>query len=108
MEAATEEDSGPSIVGDSKWLIGTQQRNRGSLHQDVWAGYGSELASTGGTLAVNAVGGWWKNNRRKDRVSLPIRYGLLVSLRTAATGVDLYAPIAVELGVPVEAVAIEI
>jgi len=108
QEAATEEDNGPSVVGDAKWLVGTQQRNRGSLHQDVWEGFGSELASTGGTLAVNAVGGWWKNNRRKDRVDLPIRYGLLVSLRTAATGVDLYAPIAVELGVPVEAVAIEV
>ncbi len=106
--SGTEEDGGPSVVGDAKWLIGSQQRDRGSLHQDIWTGYGAELASTGGVLAVHAVGGWWKNNKRKDRVNLPVRYGLLVSLRTAAQGVDLYEPIAVELGVSAEAVAIEI
>jgi hypothetical protein len=61
-----------------------------------------------GVLAVHAVGGWWKNNRRKDRTNLPVRYGLLVSLRTPAADVDLYTPVAVELKVPVTEVAIEI
>lgn len=103
-----EEGGGPSAIGDAKWLVGPKQRDRGSLHQDIWTGYGAELATTGGGLAVNAVGGWWKNNNRKDRVDLPVRYALLVSLRTAAQGVDLYEPIAVELGIPTAAVAIDI
>ncbi len=85
-----------------KWLLGPNQRNRGSLHQDIWRGHGAELATTG-SIAVHAVGGWWKNNRRADRKELPVRYALLVSLRTSAQDVDLYTPIAVALGVPVAA-----
>ena len=107
QDAADEEDGDSSLVGDSKWVIGPQQRNRGSLHQDVWRGYGTELAATGGTIAVNAIGGWWKNNRRRDRVDLPVRYSLLVSLRTATEGVNLYASVAAELEVPTEAVAVQ-
>ena len=106
--AADEEGGSRSSSDADQWLLGTQQRHRGSLHQDIWSGYGAELAATGGTLAVHAVGGWWKNNNRKDRVDLPVRYGLLVSLRTAAQGVDLYEPIAVELGIPTEVAVIEI
>ena len=41
-------------------------------------------------------------------MDLPVRYGLLISLRTAATDVDLYTPIAVELSVPIEAAMIEV
>jgi len=78
------------------------------LHQDVWSGYGPQLAATGRVLAVHAVGGWWNNNRRKDRVELPVRYALLVSVRTKAEDVDVYTPIATELSNPIEAVAIEV
>jgi hypothetical protein len=108
-EASVEEegDARPDS-GTGNWLVGVDQRNRGSLHQDVWSGYGAQLARSGGVLAVHAVGGWWKNNRRRDRTDLPVRYALLVSLRTRVEDVDLYAPIATALSVPVEAVAVEI
>ena len=107
-EAATEEDGAArsSIAADS-WTVGPVQRNKGSLHQDIWSGHGAELATTG-VIAVHAVGGWWKNNRRKDRQDLLVRYALLVSLRTPAQDVDIYTPIATEIGVPVVATAIEI
>ncbi|MCQ3806867.1 MAG: S8 family peptidase [Acidimicrobiaceae bacterium] len=105
--ARDEEGGSRSNSDQDQWVLGTQQRHRGSLHQDIWLGHGTELAATGCNLAVHAVGGWWKNSKREDRVDLPVRYSLLVSLKTAATGVDLYEPIAVELGVPTEAVAIE-
>lgn len=95
-------------TGSDNWTVGPSQRNKGSLHQDIWSGYGAQLATTGGVLAVHAVGGWWKNNRRKDRVDRPVRYALLVSLRTPAIGVDLYTPIATSLSIPVEAAAIEV
>lgn len=85
-----------------RWFIGAQQRHYGSLHQDEWHGTGAELAASS-RIAVYPVGGWWKNNRRKDRTNLPIRYSLIVSLRTDETAIDLYTPIATELGVPVTA-----
>jgi hypothetical protein len=107
-EAAHEEDgTTPPASGTDNWTVGPNQRNKGSLHTDVWVSDAASLADVG-VLAVHAVGGWWKNNRRKDRTNLPVRYGLLVSLRTPAADVDLYTPVAVELKVPVTEVAIEI
>lgn len=108
-EATVEEEGGTSPAsGSDNWTVGPNQRNQGSLHQDIWSGYGAQLAGTGGVLAVHAVGGWWKNNRRKDRIDLPVRYALIVSLRTKAEDVDIYTPIANALSIPTEAVAIEI
>ena len=107
-EASVDEEGGSSATDSGNWTVGPDQRNKGSLHQDIWSGDGPHLATTGGVLAVHAVGGWWKNNRRKDRVDLPIRYALLVSLKTRSENVDLYTPIATSLGVPTEAAAIEV
>lgn len=84
--------SGSDQPEEAKWLIGPTQR-RGSLRQDVWEGYGAELASTGGYLAVYPVGGWWKYKRVKQRQDMLLRYSLIVSLKTAEQTVDLYTPI---------------
>ena len=106
---ASDEEGGfsGSASTTDKWTVGYDQRIKGSLHQDIWSGHGAELATTG-TISVHPVGGWWKNNKRKDRQDLPVRYSLIVSLRTPAQEIDLYTPIATEIGVPVEGVAIEI
>jgi len=108
-QQASDEESGSTASASTadKWTVGFDQRIKGSLHQDIWRGHGAELATTG-TISVHPVGGWWKNNKRKDRQELPVRYSLIVSLRTPAQEVDLYTPIATEIGVPVEGVAIEI
>jgi len=81
------------------WLVGPVGRSLGSLHQDEWTGTGQELAATG-SIAVYPVGGWWKSNGRADRASRPVRYALVVSLRTDRQDVDLYTPVANELRVP--------
>ena len=83
-------------------MIGANQRNVGSLHQDIWEGSGAELAEAG-VLAVHPVGGWWKNSRSKERINHAVRYALVVSLRTAAQDVDLYTPIAAQLELPISA-----
>jgi hypothetical protein len=93
-----EEGAGKTSSGSERWLVGPQARNLGSLHQDVWEGTGTDLADSG-VLAVNPIGGWWKNSKRKDRVDQPVRYSLTVSLRTAEEGVDLYAPVAAQIPV---------
>lgn len=102
-EAQDEEAGNRPASGSDRWFIGSNQRNLGSLHQDMWEGTGAELADCG-LIAVHPVGGWWKNNKRADRADLPLRYGLIVSLRTPEVGVDLYTPIAVQLAVPIEAI----
>jgi hypothetical protein len=106
-EASQEEAHGTITRGSPEWIIGPNQRNTGSLHQDVWVGTGSKLAACN-SIAVHAVGGWWKNNRRRDRMDLPVRYSLVVSLRTRQEHVDLYTPVAVELDVPIESAIVEI
>lgn len=101
-EAQDEEAGARPPSGSERWLVGGNQRNLGSLHQDIWEGYGAALADCS-LIAVHPVGGWWKNNKRGDRANLPLRYSLIVSLRTATQDVDLYSPIAVQLTVPVVA-----
>ena len=100
-DARTEEGGGRPAGGQVSWLVGANQRNYGSLHQDVWETSGAELASTG-RLAVYPVGGWWKNAKKRERVDQSVRYSLVVSLKTAATDVDLYTPVANLLRVPIE------
>lgn len=105
--AGREEGGGTSSSsGVDRWLIGPQTRNSGSLHQDIWLGAGADLAECG-LVAVHPIGGWWKNGSRRDRRELPVRYSLIVSLATDEQGVDIYEPIAIDLEVPVRAVAIE-
>ncbi len=87
-DAGTEEAGGRPAASRVKWVVGAYQRNLGSLHQDIWETSGIELAQSG-KLAVYPVGGWWKNNRRRDRVDKAVRYALVVSLRTTESGVDL-------------------
>ncbi|WP_310964725.1 S8 family peptidase [Nocardioides terrisoli] len=98
-DARTEEAGGRPDGGQVKWLVGAYQRNLGSLHQDVWPTSGVELAQSG-KLAVFPVGGWWKNNNAKARVDQPVRYALVISLKTSAQGIDLYTPIANTLKIP--------
>ena len=99
---AEEEGSARPSGGSDRWLLGPNQRNLGSLHQDVWDGSGAELAEAG-VIAVHPVGGWWKYGQRKDRMDFRVRYALLVSLKTAEQGVDLYTPIATQLELPIAA-----
>lgn len=47
------------------------------------------------------VGGWWEDNTRKDRASLPICYGLIVSLATDVV-TDIYSSIAAQVNIPTE------
>jgi hypothetical protein len=65
----------------------------------MWRTSGTESAQSG-KLAVFPVGGWWKNNSAKARVDQPVRYALVVSLRTEAIDVDLYTPVAKLVGIP--------
>ena len=104
---AQDEDTGARPPGQDRdrWLVGNNQRNLGSLHQDIWDGTGAELADSD-LIAVYPVGGWWKNNKRADRADLPLRYSLIVSLRTPNQDIDLYTPIATQLTLPI-AVEIE-
>jgi hypothetical protein len=101
IAAGEEGDDAPQTErsADKRWYIGSL-RNSGSLHADIWTGTGADLANSG-YIGITPVGGWWKDNGRSDRTELPIRYALLVSLRTDAVAADIYTPIAAQIGIPV-------
>jgi len=101
LAEAEEGGTQPAAGPEPKWVIGPSYRSRGSLHADMWYGTAAELADCG-VIGVYPVGGWWKNTHRTERLDLAVRYALLVSLRTPDIAVDLYTPIANQIGVPVQ------
>jgi hypothetical protein len=60
----------------------------------------AELA-TRGRVAVFPVTGWWKELPSRDQSSRGARYALLLSIESPAEDVDLWTPVAQEVGLPV-------
>jgi len=83
---------------DPGWEIGPTHRNRGSIHSDWWTGAAADLAERG-YLAVFPVGGWWKE--RSQLQQMPVRYSLIVTVKTPETTLDIYTPVANQIGVEV-------
>jgi hypothetical protein len=101
-QRALDEDEDKPTTGDSEgWFLGEQARNKGSIHSDVWTGTAADLAERG-VIGVYPVSGWWKDQPKRDRSALGARYALVVAIETEAEGVDIWTPVAVEIGVPVE------
>lgn len=98
-----EEEQVDSMKDDRNWELGPQLRCKGSIHSDTWNGTAAELAECG-VLAVFPVTGWWKERPHLERWNRPARYSLLITLETPRADVDIYTPIAAQIGVPVETV----
>lgn len=96
--AIDESGERPSTESDSAdWFLGSVLRGKGSLHHDLWAGTAAELADRG-CLAIYPVTGWWKERNERAR---SCRYALVVSIDVPNVDVDIYTPVAAQIGVPV-------
>ena len=92
--AARDEETGTQQRDtDPSWLVGKQQRHRGSLHGDIWRGSAADLASRG-NIAVYPTSGWWKTRPALKKYDQLARYALVVSIRAPETKVDLYTEVA--------------
>jgi hypothetical protein len=102
-KAAWDEDEDEVDQGsdDRNWELGQQLRCKGSIHSDTWIGTAAELAASG-TIAVFPVTGWWKERPHLECWHKQSRYSLVVTIETDDVDVDLYTPIANQIGVPVE------
>jgi hypothetical protein len=99
--ALAEDERRPAIDSDaSEWFFGPEQRVVGSLHTDVWTGTAADLAQRG-SIAVFPVTGWWKERPDRDRSEAGARYSLIVSIETPGQEVDIWTPVATEVGIPV-------
>ncbi len=87
-------------AGDSdNWTVGTDNRHRGSIHQDTWKGSAAELGSKP-CIVVYPVSGWWRLRPHLRRYEDNVRYALVVSLRSPDQAVDLYTPIVQQITIP--------
>lgn len=99
--AAVQEENGEHTdPKDPSWVLGDRQRNKGSLHQDIWKGTAADLANRG-QLAVYPAAGWWRTRPKLERYNLPARYSLLISIRTPETETDLYNAVAQQIAMPI-------
>ncbi|MGP1373350.1 MAG: S8 family peptidase [Almyronema sp.] len=89
---AHEEGETVSFKKDKGWFLGTELRNRGSLHSDIWTGTAADLAAKD-AIGVHPVGGWWKERPTHNRWNEQIRYALIVSIRVTGEGADIYTPV---------------
>lgn len=99
--ARVEEEGGRSKTEDPNWVVGTQNRHKGSLHSDIWRGRAADLASRG-VIGVYPALGWWKTRPALERYNKLARYALIVSIDARELDVDLYTPIANQVGIPIE------
>jgi len=71
------------------------------MHSDTWIGFAADVAARG-MIWIYPVSGWWKDQPKRDRSGFGARYSLVVSIETEAQDIDIWTPVAQEIGVPVE------
>ncbi len=89
------------------WVLGSQNRDKGSIHSDIWKGSAVDLADSN-LIAISPVIGWWRERAHLGKANKKGRYSLIVSITTpeqhVGINVDIYNPvkIASEIKVPIE------
>lgn len=99
-KAIKEEQDNYVPEGSENWILGSQVRDKGSIHKDIWIGPAADLALKN-KIAIFPVGGWWKNRKKLNRFDLSIRYSLIVSIETDKTDVDIYNNVLNQIKIPV-------
>jgi hypothetical protein len=99
-----EEDyDAPNMKDTGKWTFGHALRSLtslGSIHSDVWTGPAIDLAARG-HIAVYPTMGWWNKRPNLKGWEKQVSYSLIVSIKTAEVGVDIYTPVANQIGIPI-------
>ncbi|MBW2310915.1 MAG: S8 family peptidase [Deltaproteobacteria bacterium] len=99
--AAREDGEKPDISsGSERWRIGSNGRDQGSIHSDIWPTTAAALA-TCNMVGVYPVIGWWRERPWLDRWERKTRYSLIVSIHTPVQDVDIYTPVANMVSIPI-------
>jgi hypothetical protein len=85
----------------ARWLLGPELRHKGSIHSDRWSGSAAELAQRE-NIAVFPVTGWWKEYTWLRKTDCLARYSLVITIRVPDIDIDIYTPVALQVGVPIE------
>lgn len=87
IEAEENEERGKN--DSTRWLIGADNRNKGSIHSDELNLTAAQLAACN-LIAVYPIGGWWKTRTNLKQYNNKLRYSLIISLDTPVENIDLY------------------
>ncbi len=89
--------------GSENWILGSQVRDKGSIHKDIWVGAAADLALRN-QIAVYPVGGWWKNRKKLNRYDSSVRYSLIISIETNEADIDIYNDVfnQITISIPVD------
>jgi Subtilase family len=98
---ARDEETERTPSDTPEWLLGPTIRHRGSIHRDSWMGTAAALADRD-HVAIFPVAGWWKEYRGQRRFNDRARYSLIVSIHVPEVDIDIYTPVATQIGVPIE------
>ncbi|MFR5858322.1 MAG: S8 family peptidase [Clostridia bacterium] len=91
-EGREKEDKGDGSRESDRWFLGSNNRNVGSVHSDIWTGSAIDLA-TCKYIAVYPIMGWWRERKNLKKYNETIRYSLVVSVSTPNEEIDFYTPI---------------
>ena len=99
IEAEENEERGKN--DSSRWTIGTDNRNKGSIHSDELKLTAAQL-STCNLIAVYPIGGWWKTRINLKRYNKKIRYSIIVSLDTPIEDINMYVDVQTKIAAIVQ------
>lgn len=98
VNKAAREEEGDFGGGSVDWQIGIQNgRTRGSVHRD-WVEMTAAEAVEAGVVAVFPRTGWWKERHYLGKYDKRTRYSLIVTVRAPSVDIDIYSPVAIEIG----------
>ena len=97
MRGEDKKDKGEGTSGSSRWYLGQDNRDVGSIHSDFCELNAVDLCDCN-YIAVHPVVGWWRERDYLGKYDEKIRYSLVVSLSTPESEVDFYTPIMTEIG----------
>jgi hypothetical protein len=78
------------------WMIGDENRRRGSIHSDTWVGSAADLAQME-HLIVYPVNGWWRLRPQHKRYNDRIRYSLVATIESVGIDLELYAAVEAQI-----------
>jgi hypothetical protein len=88
-------------IGETgKWELGVAGPTNGSIHSNTWFGSAAELANRG-HIAIHPTLGWWRTRPAERRYEQRVHYSLIVTISTQNVDVDIYTPVAHQIGIAV-------
>lgn len=92
MRGDDPKDKGEGSSGSSRWFLGPENRDVGSIHSD-FIKTGAVNLCNANVIAVYPVIGWWRERSYLGKCDSIARYSLVISLSTPKEDIDLYTAI---------------